>query len=184
MIEKIKKHPYLCLISLISLLVGLFLIFGDESLIKSIIFQLIGIGLILVSILKLVKNKQENNLTKVDVINNAIMILIGVLVMFNVDILLIICAIIILIQPIINIVKSNNKKQQAMYEIVNLVIGIVLILLCFDFIYKIIFTIIGVVLIGLSGLIIYLVLSGMIKIVSIDPLKMNEKESKDDVIDV
>lgn len=186
MINKIKQHPYLCLISLCSMLLGLFLIFGSETLIQTIIFQIIGLGLIIISVLKLVKIKQETNvISKQDIIQNGIMIVLGLLVMLNIKILLIISAILILVEPIANILKSNNKKQQAIFESTKLIIGIVLICLCFDFIYKIIFTILGVLLLGVAGVLIYLVLSGMSVMFTFNPLaKKDDKDDKDDIIDI
>lgn len=187
MIKNIKQHPYICLISILAIILGLFLIFADETLVQSIIFQAVGLGLIAITILKLIKKKQENaQVTKEEMINSLLVIIVGVLVMFNIKILLIVGAIVILITPIINIIKSQNKKQQALFESSKLIIGLILLALCFNFIYKILFTILGVLSLGLAGVLLFLVLSGAGVVVSFNPFNNNQtkKSKKDDVIDV
>lgn len=187
MIKNIKQHPYICLISILAIILGLFLIFAEETLVQSIIFQAVGLGLIAITILKLIKKKQENaQVTKEEMINSLLVIIVGVLVMFNIKILLIVGAIVILITPIINIIKSQNKKQQALFESSKLIIGLILLALCFNFIYKILFTILGVLSLGLAGVLLFLVLSGAGVVVSFNPFNNNQtkKSKKDDVIDV
>lgn len=186
MIKNIKQHPYICLISILAIILGLFLIFADETLVQSIIFQAVGLGLIAITILKLIKKKQENaQVTKEEMINSLLVIIVGVLVMFNIKILLIVGAIVILITPIINIIKSQNKKQQALFESSKLIIGLILLALCFNFIYKILFTILGVLSLGLAGVLLFLVLSGAGVVVSFNPFNNKQtKKLKDDVIDV
>ncbi|MFI3329245.1 MAG: hypothetical protein R3Y05_02020 [bacterium] len=187
MIKNIKQHPYICLISILAIILGLFLIFAEETLVQSIIFQAVGLGLIAITILKLIKKKQENaQITKEEMINSLLVIIVGVLVMFNIKILLIVGAIVILITPIINIIKSQNKKQQALFESSKLIIGVILLALCFNFIYKILFTILGVLSLGLAGVLLFLVLSGAGVVVSFNPFNNNQtkKSKKDDVIDV
>lgn len=189
MVDKIKKRLDLAIIAVISLVLGLYFIIADASDIKTTVFVIVGIALILLSAIKIYSFK--DNLTKENVIMPVITIAVGILLIFFGNIvswLFIIAGIYILIEPCINIYRSKNRQGQLSLELPKILLGALLILLAFDALYAIVFTIAGVLAVIIAIYLAYCIINEQELIVTINTnvFKNNKKKTRDedDIIDV
>ncbi len=189
MIDKFKQQSSLTLASIILFALGLFFIFAPSGMIQSMIFGIIGITLMVSGIVKLISlNAIGSN--KNELVFPILTIVIGALVLFNVTILLVICAIILLVEPIKKLITTKDLKQQFMLELPRLILPIILILLCFNSTYTILFITLGILLLICSGFVVYTILTNkpLVFIVSNrmtnKDVNRSDKRNNDDIIDV
>ena len=107
---RLRQNPILLISSIVSLMVGLWLLTTDYNEILGIIYFLIGGGLILTGISKLYLKTAQNEGSYL--YDGAINIIVGVMIMFVHDLVTtIILGLLFVIFPVIRIYKSSNKKE-------------------------------------------------------------------------
>ena len=181
--KKLRENPVLLISSIVCLIVGMWLLTTDPNRVLNSIYFLIGGGLIVTGISKILMNKYsaENSYVYDGLVN----IVIGVLLMFVHDLFIsIILGILFVIFPLIRIYKSNDKKSTFRQELPLLLIGLV-IALSGDLIGGIFVKIIGVVLLILAIYLFVGIFTGKIKFIKINNVhKSTSRKSRDNVIDV
>lgn len=180
---KIRKHPYLLVLSIICLVLGLTLIFTDYVRIINFIYFIVGGGLIITGISKLLMGNNLNDKTYLyDGITN---IIVGVLIMFVHNMIMtIILGLLFIIFPLFRIIKSVDKKYAFKRELPLLIIGLV-IALSGDLIAEVFVKFLGVLFILLA---IYLFVNIFIEKINIKVFKFSsikeEKTINRNIIDV
>ena len=140
--NKLKKHPYLFLSSIITFCLGLLFVFLDYSKIIDWLYFVVSSFLIIGGLYKLF----DQNKVKENYINGLVNIFIGILLLlFRNFILSIILGCILLVLPIVRIVLSDNKKNTFKQQIPFIILGV---LICFsgDIFANVFFKILGVLL--------------------------------------
>lgn len=140
--NKIKNNPFLLVSSVVSLVLGLWLLFTEPTRIINLIYFIVGGGLIVTGISKLLLESRfsDKSYTYDGVVNIAI----GILIMFVHDTLItIILGLAFVVFPIIRIVKSVDKNYAFKQELPLLIIGLI-IALSGDLIAQIFIKILGV----------------------------------------
>lgn len=124
--KKIKLHPYLLISSIITLIIGLWLIFTDYHRIINFIYFIVGGGLIITGISKLLVANYNQKSYFYDGITN---IVIGILIMFVHNLIVtIILGLAFIVFPLIRIYNSNDRKYAFKRELPLLIIGLVIAL--------------------------------------------------------
>lgn len=185
MINRIKKHSGLSLASVICICLGIFFLCAEASLLKSIVFIIIGLLLVLLSVTKMITLKEQ--LSKNDTLFTIITIAIGVTLIFFgtiVDWLFIFCGVLIILEPIVNIVKSTDRSSRLSLELPKIILGLILILLAFDAIYAIIFSLVGIVSLIIGIYTLYCVFNDRELIVVLNKNAFKKEKREDDIIDV
>lgn len=193
MIDKFKRNPYVLLGSIISLGLGLYFILGNAGVITYLIFSLIGILLILLGISNLLNLRALNENDSKEYVYGIITIVFGILVMTTAKILLIIAGAYLLIEVIIKVIKSPEKKQQFIHSGPKIGVGILLIALSFQIVNQYIFWCVGAFLIFIACFLIYviitekslmLIMTNLFLKTKINNPKYNNRNNRDDIIDV
>lgn len=181
---KIKNHPYLMILSVVSLGLGLWLLFVAEP--TDIIYYsylLVGGGLIISSLYKLLK--LSDRLTKLQQIEAIVNAGIGVGIIFISNFIIRIgLGLLFIVFPLYRIIKSSDKKSALKREILYLIIGLV-IALSGDLLSQIFIYILGGIFILFS---IYLFVSIFVDKIrfkkGIDRMERQQSINRDDYIDV
>ena len=183
--DKIKRHPYLFVATIISLLIGIWFICSDHNKIISTVYFLVGGGLILTGLYKMLLLDYKGN--KTYLYDGIISIVTGILIMFVHNfIVTLILGLAFAIFPVIRIVNSDDSRSAFKKEFPLLIIGLV-IAFSGDLLANVFIKFIGVLFILLA---IYLFVSILTeKITVIRFTTTNTKRSKhnrerDNVIDV
>lgn len=181
--KKLRENPVLLVSSIISLIIGIWLLTTDSSRVLGSIYFLIGGGLILTGISKILMNNYSNESSYV--YDGIVNIVIGVAIMFVHDLIIsVILGVLFVIFPIIRIYKSVDKKERFKQELPLLIIGLV-IALSGDLIGNIFVKALGVLLILLAVYLFICIFTDKIRIIKITRGKETKvKNNKDNVIDV
>lgn len=125
--NKLRRHPYLLALSIISFIVGLTLIVSDYTRIINLIYFIIGGGLVFTGISKfLMGNEFQDKSYFYDGVSN---IIIGVLIMFVHNfVVMMILGMLFVLFPLYRIYKSADKKYAFKRELPLLIIGLVIAL--------------------------------------------------------
>ena len=179
---RLKQNPILLISSIVSLVLGLWLLTTDYNEILGMIYFLIGGGLILTGISKLyLKNKSNEGSYLYD---GAINIIVGVMIMFVHDLITtIILGVIFVLFPIIRICKSTSKKETFKRELPLLIIGLV-IALSGDLIGNIFVKILGVLFILLAIYLFINIFTDKISFYKTRKIKKDKVVDSNNVIDV
>lgn len=126
MIEKLRKHPYLLIGSIVCIITGIFLLISDPVRIINMIYFLLGGGLILTGIYKLILSENKEKMYMYDGIVDVI---VGISFMFFHDLIItIILGLIFIAFPVVRIIKSIDKFKTFKKELPLLIIGLVIAL--------------------------------------------------------
>lgn len=175
MLNKIKNDPIITIAIIVCFIFGISFIFSNPEVIKYLISSIIGITIIIMAVIKLLSLKTLNQLETKTMIFPILAIVAGILVITSLNLLLIICGVYLLVEPITKIIQSNNKKERLKYESPRLIMAVLLILLSINIIAEILFKIVGISLIASSIYLTYCLLTNK---------KINRKSGYDDIIDV
>ena len=178
--NKIKEHPLLLISSIISMTLGMWLITTDYNKIIGLLYFIVGGGLILTGISKILINNKPND--KLYLYDGTVDIIVGILIMFVHDIIsTIILGALFIVFPIIRIMKSADKNNAVKKELPLLIIGLV-IALSGDLIGNIFVKILGGLFICLA---IYLFINIFTDKISINrsTKRVNHPVDRDNVID-
>lgn len=173
--SKIKRHPFQFILCIVSILLGIYMLVQDVNQISQLIFGIIGVALIILASTRLYTTYKE---TGKIIILPLVTLAIGILLLFELQkIIFIIIAIFLLFEPISNIVKSDNKKQQLIFELPEIIFAIVLVILSTSTLfYAIVFRILGVLSI-IIGIYLAIALVNEIQVVAVP------KNKNRDIID-
>ena len=177
---RLKQNPILLISSIVSLVLGLWLLTTDYKDVLGMIYFLIGGGLILTGISKLYLKRNTNESSYL--YDGAINIIVGVMIMFVHDLVTtIILGILFVVFPVIRIYKSTNRKETFKRELPLLIIGLV-ISLSGDLLGNIFVKILGILFIILA---IYLFINIFTDKISFTKTKKRKDNvNRDNVIDV
>lgn len=181
--NKIKNNPFLLVSSIISLIVGLWLVLTDPARIINSIYFLVGGALVITGIVKILsENRFKGSIYTYEGFLNAT---IGILIMFFHDTLItIILGALFVVFPLLRILQSNDKFYAFKKEIPLLIIALV-IALSGDLIVKIFIVILGVLFILLAIYLFTCIFVNKINIIKFEYKRHSEtKINKRDVIDV
>ena len=181
--RKLRENPVLLVSSIVCLIIGLWLLTTDPNRILNSVYFLIGGGLIITGISKILMN--SNSSEKSYLYDGTVNIVIGILIMFVHDFVIsIILGILFIVFPVIRIYKSADRKESFKQELPLLLIGLV-IALSGDLIGGIFVKLLGAVLIILAIYLFVGIFTDKIKFIKIKyGSKMKRKGSRDNVIDV
>ena len=180
--KKLKENPVLLISSIFSLILGLWLLLTDSTRIINFIYFIVGGGLIVTGISKILLENKFND--KSYTYDGVVDIVIGILVMFVHDTLLtIILGLLFVVFPIIRIVKSIDKKMTFKRELPLLIIGLV-IALSGDLIADLFIKILGVLIILLAIYLFICIFTDKIKIIRFEHHTSYHRKAERDVIDV
>ena len=125
--RRLKENPILLVSSIVSLVIGLWLITADSNRIINSIYFIIGGGLIITGISKIITMKYSND--KSFVYDGLVNIVIGLLIMYVHNwIITIILGLLFIGFPLYRIFKSIDKKEQFKRELPLIIIGLVIAL--------------------------------------------------------
>ena len=125
--RKLRENPVLLVSSIVCLIIGLWLLTTDPNRILNSVYFLIGGGLIITGISKILMN--SNSSEKSYLYDGTVNIVIGILIMFVHDFVIsIILGILFIAVPVIRIYKSADKKESFKQELPLLLIGLVIAL--------------------------------------------------------
>ena len=180
--DKIKRHPYLLVSTIITLLIGISLILADHNKVINFIYFAIGGGLILTGLYKVLLLDYNKN--KTYLYDGAINIVVGILLMFVHNfIVTLILGLVFLIFPIIRIFKSNARKSTFKRELPLLIIGLV-IALSGDLLANIFVKILGVLFILLAVYLFVNIFTDKITVIKFSSTRTKHNPQRDNVIDV
>ncbi len=169
----------LLIISIFTFLFGLMFVVVDAYKINKVIFGIIGIILVITAIPGFLVPVSESKENKVTFINSIILFISGILMLFDhSSVLNIICAIIFIVIPLINLFYALDKKKRFLNDLPKYIIGILVLILSIDGVLNIIYTIIGIILIIIS----LIIFCGSFLDNKIIIIKKNH-HNKDDIID-
>ena len=121
MIDKLRQHPYLLVGSIICLVTGIFLLVANPALIMTFIYFVVGGGIILSGIYKVVISEIKD---KMYFYNGVADVVVGICYMFFHDLIItIILGSILVAFPLVRIFKSNNKYRAFKRELPLLIFG-------------------------------------------------------------
>lgn len=131
--RKLQEHPYLLLASIITMALGISLMFSDANVVINFVYWGLGCILIIGGIAKILfKQYIYNQISGLALADGVVDIIVGIVFLcFHNIIVTIILGIIFMILPIVRIVKSRDHKQMLKKESPMLVTGVV-IALCGD----------------------------------------------------
>lgn len=179
--KRIRENPVLFISSIFTFFIGLWLILTDHNRIINFIYLIIGGGLIITGISKILMEKHSND--KSFIYDGLLNVIIGFSIMFVHNwIVTIILGLCFVIFPLYRIYKSNDKKACFKRELPLLIIGLV-ITLSGDLIANIFIKVLGALFILLS---IYLFINIFTDKIAIYHFKRTSKTHKinhDNVID-
>ena len=180
--DKIKRHPYLFAATIVSLLIGIWLICSDHNRIISTVYFLVGGGLILTGLYKmLLLDYRENKTYLYDGILN---IIIGMLIMFVHNfIATLILGLVFAALPVVRIVKSDDPKSALKKEFPLLIIGLV-IAFSGDLLANVFIKLIGILFILLAVYLIVSIFTEKIIVVKLKNKRSKHNQERDNVIDV
>jgi uncharacterized membrane protein HdeD (DUF308 family) len=182
MANKIKKHPYLLLASITSLILGIFLLLVNPSNILDFLYLSIGFMVVMIGVSKLYTSNQNQKA----LYDGALDILIGILfIFFHNFIITMILGLLFLVFPIIRILKSSYKGIAFKSELPLLILGLVMIF-SGDLLVSIFVKVLGVFLIVLA---IYLFISIFIDklqffVVTNQNVESSKTRKREDIVDV
>ncbi len=180
--NKLKNNPLLLIGSIISLVIGLMLVFTDYQRIINFIYFVVGGGLIITGISKLII--ENNTQDKSYMYDGIIDIVIGIFIMFVHDLIVtVILGILFIIFPIVRIIKSDTKKYTFKKELPLLIIGFV-IALSGDLIAGIFIKILGVLMILLAIYLFVCIFTQKIRIINVGYHSDSTDNANKDIIDV
>jgi uncharacterized membrane protein HdeD (DUF308 family) len=183
--DKIKRKPHLLISSIITLVIGIWLLFTDYTKIINFIYFIVGGGLILTGLYKVLLMDFRKN--KTYMYDGFIDIVIGILIMFVHNfIVTIILGLIFVLFPIIRIVKSNEPMHTFKRELPLLIIGLV-IALSGDLLAKIFIKFLGVLFILLAIYLFVNIFTDKIAIIKFKTIKVKytkNNPNSDNIIDV
>ena len=124
MINKLREHPFLLVGTIISLVTGIFLLISDPALIITFIYFVVGGGIILAGIYKIVISEIKD---KMYFYNGVSDVVVGICYMFFHNIIVtIILGLIFVAFPVIRIIKSRNRYLGFKKELPLLIFGSVI----------------------------------------------------------
>ena len=180
--EKIKRHPYLLISTIITLLIGIWLILTDHNRIINFIYFVVGGGLILTGLYKVLLLDYNKN--KTYLYDGVINIVIGILIMFVHNfIVTLILGLIFVIFPIIRIVKSSDSKSTLKRELPLLIIGLVIVL-SGDLLANIFIKFLGVLFILLAIYLFVSIFTEKITVIKFSSTRTKHNPQNDNIIDV
>lgn len=180
--NKIKRHPYLLISSIISLVMGLMLLFSDYTRIINFIYFIVGGGLIVTGISKILMENYSRD--KTYVYDGIVNILVGVMIMFVHNIIVtIILGAIFIVFPLLRIFRSTDKKSSFKRELPLLIIGLV-IALSGDLIAEVFIKFLGALFILFAIYLFINIFTGKISFIKFSYHSTQEEKSQSDVIDV
>lgn len=164
--SKTKKMLFVRMfcIFIICLALGILTLCLPAELIARTILIIIGAFFVIDGALKIIKFYNKSNLI---VITSALSIVLGILLMFNLNIVLnIILAVWFIVFPIVQLYfNKNNFKEELKYQLPKIILGFIVIIFGFESTFGLFLTIVGWTIIGLSC--IYLIL-GLISLAKHD----------------
>ncbi len=142
--ENFKQHPYQFAISLACVFFGIYMLVQSSEVLLRTAFSMIGISLIILSSYRLYINYQQ---TRSILILPIITLVVGFILLFDLHkLMFILIALYLLFEPIVNIIKSVDKKQQMIFELPEIIFALIILLLGTSTIfYIILFRLLGVV---------------------------------------
>ena len=183
--DKIKRHPYLIVATIFSFLIGIWFICTDHNRIINTVYFLVGGGLILTGLYKMLLLDYSKN--KTYLYEGILNIIIGMLIMFVHNfIVTLILGLIFAAFPVIRIVKSADFVGALKKEFPLLIIGLV-IAFSGDLLANIFIKLIGVLFLFLA---IYLLVSIFTEKITVIGFKTKRttrskhNRERDNVIDV
>ena len=183
--DKIKRNPYLLISSIVTLLIGAWFLCTDYTKIINFIYFIVGGGLILTGLYKVLLMDYRKN--KTYVYDGFIDIVIGILIMFVHNfIVTIFLGLIFVLFPVIRIIKSDRPKYTFKRELPLLIIGLV-IALSGDLLAKIFIKFLGVLLVLFSVYLFVNIFTEKIAIFKFKTIKIKHfkhNSNNDNIIDV
>lgn len=183
--DKIKRKPHLLISSIITLVIGIWLLFTDYTRIINFIYFIVGGGLILTGLYKVLLMDYRKN--KTYMYDGFIDIVIGILIMFVHNfIVTIFLGLIFVLFPIIRIVKSDEPMHTFKRELPLLIIGLV-IALSGDLLAKIFIKFLGALFILLAVYLFVNIFTDKIAIIKFKTIKVKytkNNPNSDNIIDV
>ena len=180
--DKIKRHPYLLISTIITLLIGIWLILTDYNKVINYIYFVVGSGLILTGVYRVLLLDYNKN--KTYLYDGIINIVIGILLMFvhNFAITLLL-GLFFVIFPIIRIGQSSSPKNTFKRELPFLIIGLV-IALSGDLLANIFVKILGALFILFSVYLFISIFTDKITIIKFSSTRTRPDPQRDNIIDV
>ena len=172
--SKIERHPYILLSSVISLVMGVVMLFVNPEMIIGFVYYLLGMLLISIGLFKL--NSEFK--TKNDTYNGIMNIIIGIMIiLFHNFIIMLLLGLTLLVFPIVRIIKSKYKKETFKLELPLIILGVII---CFsgDLFANVFVKILGVLLILFAIYQFISIFKENLRIVKIDNIVYEEESKK------
>ena len=124
MIDKLRQHPFMLVGTIICLVTGIFLLVADPAIVMTFIYFVVGGGIILSGIYKIIISEIKD---KLYFYNGVTDVVVGICYMFFHDIVTaIILGLILMVFPAIRILRSRRKYLQFKTELPHLIFGSVI----------------------------------------------------------
>ena len=124
MIDKLRQHPFMLVGTIICLVTGIFLLVADPAIVMIFIYFVVGGGIILSGIYKIIISEIKD---KLYFYNGVTDVVVGICYMFFHDIVTaIILGLILMVFPAIRILRSRRKYLQFKTELPHLIFGSVI----------------------------------------------------------
>ena len=183
--DKIKRHPYLFVATIVSFLIGVWLICSDHNRIINTVYFLVGGGLIFTGLSKMLLLDFSKN--KTYLYEGVTNVVVGMLIMFIHNfIVTLILGLIFVAFPVIRIFKSGDFASAIKKEFPLLIIGLV-IAFSGDLLANIFVKFIGVLFVLLAIYLLVSIFTEKITVISFKTkraTRSKHNQERDNVIDV